>query len=58
MIHKWFEDKSNYFQEDLETKSAALAAAIEQAAHDRHLLYGVQRTTHYDLRYPEYVPVS
>ncbi|KAK3901588.1 hypothetical protein C8A05DRAFT_34713 [Staphylotrichum tortipilum] len=52
-IHKWLERVSNSYAEDLESKSQLLAAAIEQAAHDRHLLYGVQRTSHYDLRYPE-----
>lgn len=30
-------------------------AAIEQAAHDKHLLYYAPRNTHVDLKFPEYV---
>jgi hypothetical protein len=32
-----------------------MTAALEQAAHDKHLLYGAERSKHYELSYPEYV---
>jgi hypothetical protein len=35
-----------------------MTAALEQAAHDKHLLLGAQRSGHIELRYPEYVTIS
>jgi hypothetical protein len=35
-----------------------MTAALQQAAHDKHLLYNAERTKHHELTYPEYVPIS
>lgn len=42
--------------EEWETRNALRTAAIEQAAHDKHLLYNAPRNRHIDLKFPEYVP--
>jgi hypothetical protein len=51
-IHKWIEKISNYGTE-WETKNHLMAAAIQQAAHDKHLLYGAERSKYHELSYPE-----
>lgn len=33
-------------------------AAIQQAAKDKHLFYNIERNTHIELSYPEYVTLS
>jgi hypothetical protein len=53
-MHRWFEKLANYGTE-WETKNHLMTAALEQAAHDRHLLYGVERSKNFELTYPEYV---
>jgi hypothetical protein len=53
-VHKWFTKLADYGQE-WETKNHLMTAALEQAAHDRHLLLGAGRSKHHELRYPEYV---
>lgn len=42
-------------QKEWETKNHNNAAAIEQAAKDKHLFYHVPRQRHIELKYPEYV---
>ena len=56
-VHKYFEKLSNYGTE-WETKNHLMTAALEQAAHDRHLLYGVERSKYHELKFPEYVIIS
>jgi hypothetical protein len=56
-MHKWARNFSDYGTE-WETKNHLMTAALEQAAHDRHLLYGAERSKHFELTYPEYVPIS
>ncbi len=56
-MHKYFEKLSNYGTE-WETKNHLMTAALEQAAHDRHLLYGVERSKYHELKFPEYVIIS
>ncbi|KAK4103174.1 hypothetical protein N658DRAFT_422074 [Parathielavia hyrcaniae] len=51
-IHRWLRKTSDYGTE-WETKNHLMTAALEQAAHDKHLLYGAERSTHYELSYPE-----
>ncbi|KAL2129024.1 hypothetical protein VTI74DRAFT_8320 [Chaetomium olivicolor] len=51
-LHKWFEKLSDYGNE-WETKNHLMTAALEQAAHDKHLLYTAERSKHYELTYPE-----
>ncbi|KAK3311234.1 uncharacterized protein B0T15DRAFT_507816 [Chaetomium strumarium] len=51
-IHKWFEKISDYGNE-WETKNHLMTAALQQAAHDKHLLYHAERSKHYELTYPE-----
>lgn len=53
-MHRWFEKLANYGTE-WETKNHLMTAALEQAAHDRHLLYGAERSKNFELTYPEYV---
>ena len=55
-LHKWVEKASNYGTE-WETKNHLMAAALQQAAHDKHLLYSVERSPHHELSYPEYVTI-
>lgn len=45
-------------QKEWETKNHNNAAAIEQAAKDKHLFYHVPRQRHIELKYPEYVHTS
>lgn len=51
-IHRWFQKISDYGKE-WETRNHLMTAALEQAAHDKHLLYGAERSTHFELTYPE-----
>ncbi|KAK4035156.1 hypothetical protein C8A01DRAFT_38360 [Parachaetomium inaequale] len=51
-MHKWARNLSDYGTE-WETKNHLMTAALEQAAHDRHLLYGAERSKHFELTYPE-----
>lgn len=53
-LHRWFEKISDYGSE-WETKNTLMTAALEQASHDKHLLYGAGRSQHHELKYPEYV---
>ena len=45
-------------KEKWETKNHLMTAALQQAAHDKHLFYGVEKNSHVELKYPEYVPNS
>lgn len=36
-------------------RNALRTAMIEQAAHDKHLLYNAPRNKHIELKFPEYV---
>jgi hypothetical protein len=54
-MHKWFQKISKEYGKDWEQSNHLMTAAIEQAAHDRHLLYGAPRGRHFELTYPEYV---
>lgn len=38
-------------------RNAMRTAMIEQAAHDKHLLYNAPRNKHIELKFPEYVPL-
>ena len=51
-LQKWEEHS-----EALADKNALMTAAIEQAAHDKHLFYYADnlRSGHYEMKYPEYV---
>ncbi|KAK4127182.1 hypothetical protein N657DRAFT_589193 [Parathielavia appendiculata] len=51
-IHRWLRKISDYGTE-WETRNHLMTAALEQAAHDKHLLYGAERSRHYELTYPE-----
>ncbi|KAJ4295664.1 hypothetical protein N0V88_004366 [Collariella sp. IMI 366227] len=51
-LHRWFEKISDYGSE-WETKNTLMTAALEQASHDKHLLYGAGRSQHHELKYPE-----
>jgi len=51
-LHKWTEKIADYGNE-WERRNVLMTAALEQAAHDKHLLYGVERSKHYELTYPE-----
>lgn len=53
-LHKWGR-KMGDFGTEWETKNHLMTAALEQAAHDRHLLYGAERSKSHELSYPEYV---
>ncbi len=44
-----------HLNEDWERINAARTKIIEQAAHDKHLLYSAEGNRHVDLNYPEYV---
>ncbi|OAA60955.1 NADH-ubiquinone oxidoreductase [Niveomyces insectorum RCEF 264] len=46
-------NKFSYLTEQWENRNTLHTAAIEQAAHDKNLLYTVDRNTHIDLRFPE-----
>ncbi len=46
------------YGEQWEVRNTLRTAAIEQAAHDKHLFYYAGRNTHVELRYPEYVPTT
>ena len=46
-----YTDLSETWQE----RNANRTAMIEQAAHDRHLLYNAPRNKHIELKFPEYV---
>lgn len=48
-------EKISDYGKDWETKNHLMTAALEQAAHDKHLLLGAERSTHHELKYPEYV---
>jgi len=54
VIEKWIGQAMD-MQKDMATKNHNNAAAIEQAAKDRHLFYHVPRQRHIELKYPEYV---
>ncbi|KAL0474883.1 NADH dehydrogenase [Neurospora intermedia] len=53
-ITKWLQ-KWEEHQEALADKNALVTAALEQAAHDKHLFYYVDqlRSGHYEMKYPE-----
>jgi hypothetical protein len=51
-LHKWVDKVASYGTE-WETKNHLMAAALQQAAHDKHLLYSVERSTHHEMSYPE-----
>ncbi|KAK3397491.1 NADH dehydrogenase 17.8K chain [Sordaria brevicollis] len=53
-ITKWLQ-KWEEHQDALAEKNALMTAAIEQAAHDKHLFYYADnlRSGHYEMRYPE-----
>ena len=53
-LHKWFSKISDY-KDEWETRNTLMAAALEQAAHDKHLLLTAERSRHVELKYPEYV---
>ena len=44
-----------HLNEDWERINTARTKIMEQAAHDKHLLYSAEGTKHIDLNYPEYV---
>ncbi|CAK7211958.1 hypothetical protein SBRCBS47491_001300 [Sporothrix bragantina] len=46
-------NKFSYLTTQFETRNSLHTAAVEQAAHDKNLLYTVDRNTNVDLRYPE-----
>ena len=48
-------NKFSYMTAEAEARNTLHTAAVEQAAHDKNLLYTVDRQTNVDLRYPEYV---
>lgn len=54
-MHKWFQKMEREYGKDWETRNHLMTAAIEQAAHDKHLFYGAERGRHFELTYPEYV---
>ncbi|KLU92933.1 hypothetical protein MAPG_11881 [Magnaporthiopsis poae ATCC 64411] len=43
------------FRSEWEKRNILHTQAIEQAAHDKNLFYNVQRNTHVELKFPEYV---
>ncbi|KAK3330430.1 hypothetical protein B0H66DRAFT_597971 [Apodospora peruviana] len=49
---KWLEEVSN-MKEKWETRNQLFTAALQQAAHDKHLLYHIERSAHVELKYPE-----
>ncbi|KAK3936485.1 hypothetical protein QBC46DRAFT_357435 [Diplogelasinospora grovesii] len=51
-ISKMLERVSD-MKEQWETRNHLMTAALEQAAHDKHLLYHAPRNTHVELKYPE-----
>ncbi|EGS23247.1 uncharacterized protein CTHT_0009140 [Thermochaetoides thermophila DSM 1495] len=51
-LHKWFSKISDY-KDEWETRNTLMAAALEQAAHDKHLLLTAERSRHIELKYPE-----
>ncbi|KAL2159242.1 hypothetical protein VTH06DRAFT_2675 [Thermothelomyces fergusii] len=51
-IHKWIKKLSDYGNE-WERRNELMAAALEQAAKDRHLLYNAERSKQFELTYPE-----
>lgn len=53
-VHKYFAKLADYGKE-WETKNHLMTAALTQAAHDKHLLLGAERSKHHELRFPEYV---
>lgn len=56
-MHKWAEKISDYGTQ-WETRNHLMTAALEQAAHDKHLLYNAGRSKNFELTYPEYVTIS
>ncbi|KAK0751608.1 hypothetical protein B0T18DRAFT_320465 [Schizothecium vesticola] len=52
VIEKWIGQAMD-MQTEMATKNHNNAAAIEQAAKDRHLFYHVPRQRHIELKYPE-----
>ncbi|CAK7243153.1 MAG: hypothetical protein STHCBS139747_004664 [Sporothrix thermara] len=46
-------NKFSYMTAEAEARNTLHTAAVEQAAHDKNLLYTVDRQTNVDLRYPE-----
>ena len=54
VIEKWIGQAMD-MQAEWATKNHNNAAAIEQAAKDKHLFYHVPRQRHIELKYPEYV---
>ncbi|KAL2263378.1 hypothetical protein VTK26DRAFT_7017 [Humicola hyalothermophila] len=51
-LHRWMIKISDYSKE-WETKNQLMTAALEQAARDKHLFLTAERSTHYELKYPE-----
>ncbi|KAK4250410.1 hypothetical protein C7999DRAFT_11814 [Corynascus novoguineensis] len=51
-FHKWAQKLEDYGNE-WERRNDLMAAALEQAARDKHLLYNAERSKHVELTYPE-----
>lgn len=51
-IHKYLNKLADY-KDDWETRNHLVTAAMEQAAHDKHLLFNAPRTRTIELKYPE-----
>ncbi len=50
--------KISDMEKEWETRSALHTAAVEQAAHDKHLLYTAPRNPTFELTFPEYVSIE
>jgi len=53
-VAKWIEKMADQ-KETWAQRTQRTTAAIEQAAHDKHLFYNVEKSKYYELKYPEYV---
>ncbi|KAL1839841.1 hypothetical protein VTJ49DRAFT_1072 [Mycothermus thermophilus] len=51
-LHKYWQKVSDYGSQ-WETRAQVMAAALEQASHDKHLLLNADRSKHRELTYPE-----
>ncbi|KAL2269769.1 hypothetical protein VTJ83DRAFT_1953 [Remersonia thermophila] len=51
-LHKYWQKVSD-FGNQWETRAQVMAAALEQASHDKHLLLHADRSKHHELTYPE-----
>ncbi|KAK4189707.1 hypothetical protein QBC35DRAFT_544763 [Podospora australis] len=51
-LHKYFKKLADY-KDEWETRNHLVTAAMEQAAHDKHLLYNAPRSRTIELKYPE-----